>query len=229
MITFIHPDLRLCDLVLIDPSLIPVINRFGIKLGLGDKSIAQLCEQYKLDSTFFTAILNTYIHKDYIPSDKFNTEYASQIIDYLRKTNASYERFLLPNIERHLNSFIERSDPSNANLLLLQKFFNLFKKELMERIADDNNIAFPKLKELSSLSKAPSVALDCPSQQDDSLAEKLADIKRIMIMHINGDYDENLCYAVLVAICNLEKDINNHNRIRNKILIPFTEALNSVQ
>ena len=27
------------------PSLIPVINRFGIRLGLGDKSVKAICEE----------------------------------------------------------------------------------------------------------------------------------------------------------------------------------------
>lgn len=35
----VHADMQLCEIILKEPSLIPVINRFGIKLGVGDKSI----------------------------------------------------------------------------------------------------------------------------------------------------------------------------------------------
>ena len=34
------------------PSLIPVINRLGIRLGLKDKSIREVCEEHQLDSDF---------------------------------------------------------------------------------------------------------------------------------------------------------------------------------
>ena len=229
MTPFIRTEMRLADVILQDPSIIPVINRFGIKLGLGDKSIATICEETDVDNTFFVAILNTYIHSNYLPVEQFSTAYASEVIAYLRKTNSSYERFLLPNIERHLNSFIERSDPANANLKLLKQFFNLFKAELLQRIEKDNDFTFPHLIELSHNSKAMSVSLDSAYNEEDSIAEKLTDIKRIMVIHLNGAYDENLCFAVLTAICNLEKDIHQHNRIRNKILFPFTQALHNLQ
>ncbi|MEG0948507.1 MAG: helix-turn-helix transcriptional regulator [Bacteroidales bacterium] len=223
---FIHAEMKLSDVIFHDPNLIPVINRFGIHLGLGDKTIQGICEEKKLDTDFFVAILNTFIHASYFPENKFRSFCATQIIDYLTKTNRSYERFLLPNIERHLNSFIERSDPENGNLQVLRKFFTLFKQELMARIEKDNQQVFPALRNLSERFKSEELYLNAKVEETDVLEEKLCDIKRIMIKHLSGEYDENLCYAVLIAICNLEKDINQHNRIRNKILFPLTEALN---
>lgn len=62
-------------------------------------------------------------------------------------------------------------------------------------------------------------------EENESMEEKLRDIKNLIIIHLNGEYDQNLCYAVLVSICNLEKDIHQNNRIRNRILMPLVEAL----
>ncbi|MEG1586673.1 MAG: hemerythrin domain-containing protein [Bacteroidales bacterium] len=223
---FIHADMKLSDVIFHDTSLIPVINRFGIHLGLGDKTIQGICEEKKLDTDFFVAILNTFIHANYLPENKFRSFCANQIVDYLTKTNLSYERFLLPNIERHLNSFIERSDPENGNLQVLRKFFTLFKQELITRIEKDNKQVFPVLRNLSKRFNSEELYLNVKEEESDVLEEKLRDMKSIMIKHLTGEYDENLCYAVLIAICNLEKDINQHNRIRNKILFPLAEALN---
>lgn len=223
---FIHAEMKLSDVIFHDPSLIPVINRFGIHLGLGDKTIQGICEEKGLDTNFFVAILNTFIHANYFPENKFRSFCANQIVDYLTKTNLSYERFLLPNIERHLNSFIERSDPENGNLQVLRKFFALFKQELTARIEKDNKQIFPVLRNLSQRFNSEELYLNAQEAESDVLEEKLRDMKSIMIKHLSGEYDENLCYAVLIAICNLEKDINQHNRIRNKILFPLAEALN---
>ena len=44
-----------------------------------------------------------------------------------------------------------------------------------------------------------------------------------MIKHLTGVYDENLCYAVLFAIDALGRDIRQHNRIRNRILLPMVD------
>lgn len=35
----VYADMKLCDIILHEPTLIPVLNRFGITLGIGDKSI----------------------------------------------------------------------------------------------------------------------------------------------------------------------------------------------
>lgn len=41
----INAETKLCDVILHEPSVIPVINRFGIILGVGDKSIRTVCEE----------------------------------------------------------------------------------------------------------------------------------------------------------------------------------------
>ncbi|MDO4757474.1 MAG: helix-turn-helix transcriptional regulator, partial [Parabacteroides sp.] len=104
-------------------SLIPVINRFGIHLGLGDKSVQEICEKYQLDCDFFLTVINTFLNEEYFPEKKLQTFHASQIIDYLTKTNQYYLRYQLPNIERHLQLFIKQSLPGNNSLALIGKFF----------------------------------------------------------------------------------------------------------
>ena len=95
------------------PSLIPVINRFGIRLGLGDKSVKAICEEYRLDTDFLLTVINTFLNEEYFPEKKLQTFHTSQIIDYLTKTNQYYQRYQIPNIERHLGSFISMSTPGN--------------------------------------------------------------------------------------------------------------------
>ena len=55
----INAEMKLSEVIINVPNLIPVINRFGIKLGLGDKNIRCFCEEKKLDPDFFISILNS--------------------------------------------------------------------------------------------------------------------------------------------------------------------------
>ena len=41
----VYPNMQMSEVVEEHPSLIPVINRFGIRLGLGDKSVKAICEE----------------------------------------------------------------------------------------------------------------------------------------------------------------------------------------
>ena len=227
-------ETKLCEPRLGEPTLVPVSNRVGIYLGTGDKSIRTVCEGKGLDCHFFLTILNTFIDEAYFPEKRLQSFCAAQIVDYLTKTNLYYQRFQLPNIERHMNSLIEKSDTDNNNLEWIRKFFIEFKKELLARIEHDHTVWFPEImghyKRLSQQGKVDDLHLKhrC-DEQEEIIEEKLNDLKNLFILHLSGSYDVNLCYAVIFALYSLEKDIRQHNRIRNRILQPMSEAMKQIQ
>lgn len=218
------------------PSLIPVINRFGIRLGLGDKSVKEVCEAYKIDTDFLLVVINTFLNEEYFPEKKLQTFHTSQIIDYLSKTYSDYERHQLPNIERHLGSLIAMSEAAgNKSLALIGKFFASFKTKLADRIAEDKNVWFPYCLNLSEKlgklqdGQKETFMLSLPEEQvDNSLEALLTDLKSLMIKHISGEYNENLYYAVIFAIRSLEKDIRQQDRIRYRILSPMVSAMEKI-
>lgn len=225
----VYANMQMSEVVEEHPSLIPVINRFGIRLGLGDKSVKAICEEYQLDTDFLLTVINTFLNEEYFPEKKLQTFHTSQIIDYLKKTNEYYLRYQLPNIERHLGLFISKSTPENNTLNLLGKFFPSFKDELTSRIEKDEKEWFPyclslsdKLKDYHPIEVSHAGA---GQRTDDPIEALLADLKSIMVKHLSGEYNENLCYAVIFAISSLEKDIKQHNRIRYRILTPMVSAM----
>ena len=228
----VYPTMKLSEVVEEHTSLIPVINRFGIRLGLGDKSVNQICEEYGIDPDFFLIVINTFLNEEYFPEKKLQMFHTSQIIDYLTKTNSYYARYQLPNIERHLSSFISMSSPDNGSLNLIGKFFSSFKEELTARIENDGKVWFPYCLELSNKLHASQTAEELKELQlctikreEDRIEALLYDLKSILIKHISGEYNENLCYAVIFSIGSLEKDIKQHNRIRYRILAPMAMAM----
>ena len=204
----VYPNMHLSEVVEEHPSLIPVINRFGIRLGLGDKSVKMICDEHQLDTDFLLTVINTFLNEEYFPEKKLQTFHASQIIDYLTKTNQYYLRYQLPNIERHLTSFISMSTPGNNTLNAIGKFVNAFKEELTARIENDEKERFPYCLSLCEKLKGQCIAeqpdpLLQPSFEEhteDTIEALLADLKSIMVKHLSGDYNENLCYAVIFAI-----------------------------
>ena len=61
----IDKDKKLSDVILEDPSIVTVLNRFNIFLGVGDKTIRQMCNEKKLNTDFFLIILNTFSNEEY--------------------------------------------------------------------------------------------------------------------------------------------------------------------
>lgn len=221
----VTPDTKLCEVIVDEPSVVPVINRFDIVLGVGDRTIKSICKEKGIDTSFFITILNAFIHESFFLENVTGAFNAGDVVDYLRKTNNSYLRNQLPNIERHFAALISRSD-SNNNLPLLFNFYRKVKTEIERRIDSDNQW-FDAIISAEQSNSEVSVAGNAVQAESDSIEDKLSDLINMFVIHLRGDYDRNLCHAVLFAVISLEKDIRQNNRIRNRVLRPLVDALNS--
>lgn len=221
----VTPDHKLCEVIVDEPSVVPVINRFDIVLGVGDRTIKSICKEKGIDTSFFITILNAFIHESFFLENVTGAFNAGDVVDYLRKTNNSYLRNQLPNIERHFAALISRSD-SNNNLPLLFNFYREVKTEIERRIDSDNQW-FDAIISAEQSNSEVSVAGNAIQAESDSIEDKLSDLINMFVIHLRGDYDRNLCHAVLFAVISLEKDIRQNNRIRNRVLRPLVDALNS--
>lgn len=128
---------------------------------------------------------------------------AGDVVDYLRKTNNSYLRNQLPNIERHFAALISRSN-SNNNLPLLFNFYREVKTEIERRIDSDNQW-FDAIISAEQSNSEVSVAGNAVQAESDSIEDKLSDLINMFVIHLRGDYDRNLCHAVLFAVISLER------------------------
>ncbi len=221
----VTPDTKLCEVIVDEPSVVPVINRFDIVLGVGDRTIKSICKEKGIDTSFFITILNAFINESFFLENVTGAFNAGDVVDYLRKTNNSYLRNQLPNIERHFAALISRSD-SNNNLPLLFNFYREVKTEIERRIDSDNQW-FDAIISAEQSNSEVSVAGNAIQAESDSIEDKLSDLINMFVIHLRGDYDRNLCHAVLFAVISLEKDIRQNNRIRNRVLRPLVDALNS--
>ena len=221
----VTPDTKLCEVIVDEPSVVPVINRFDIVLGVGDRTIKSICKEKGIDTSFFITILNAFIHESFFLENLTGAFNAGDVVDYLRKTNNSYLRNQLPNIERHFAALISRSD-SNNNLPLLFNFYREVKTEIERRIDSDNQW-FDAIISAEQSNSEVSVAGNAIQAESDTIEDKLSDLINMFVIHLRGDYDRNLCHAVLFAVISLEKDICQNNRIRNRVLRPLVDALNS--
>jgi regulator of cell morphogenesis and NO signaling len=220
---------KLSDVVFYDPSVITLLNRFGIFLGVGDNTIGQACANVNKDVDFFLAILNTYLFEDYFPESELKSFSIEKIVDYLSKTDQYYVEFQLPNIERHFNSLVihNNAHSSSNNLPLLRKFFEEMSRELMGGIEFDRSTLFPSLLKDAKVKTAQLLNNDFFKKYAVSkdVEEKISDLLSFFVIHLNGIADQNLCRAVVVALFTMQKDIKQNNRIRERILLPLLEDL----
>lgn len=182
--------------------LIPIINRFGVHLGVGDKTIDTICKEHNLDVNFLLVVLNTYLDKKYCCENDVNDFELEQVATYFQQTNHSYLHHLVPNVEKHLHALMSLSNPDDEELMMLQKTFSHFKKQITHHIE----------KEFQGVAPYP--------------YELLYDLKSNLIRHVSDKYNSNLYYAVVFSIASLETDIIVHNRLKESVLIPLLKTQN---
>jgi regulator of cell morphogenesis and NO signaling len=220
---------KLADIIHHDHQLLPVLNRFGIRLGFGDSGIDEICRIHSINAEFLIEILNTYHDPDYFPRERFLDFPLPLIVEYLKKTHQYYYTFYIPEIEKQLNELIA-SAPGENKLSLLTRFYLKFKQELHEHLQYEDKFTFPYVLNLHELFEQGGPITDPAALPVKSIIEfeethsdvdsKLLDLKNIIIKYLQADYDDNKCNTLLTTLYNFEDDLRDHSRIEDKIMVP---------
>ena len=128
---------------------------------------------------------------------------------------------MLPKLEKLLHKLIE-SDSSDSNqLIVIEQFYFKYKSELLLHIKEEEEKVFPLVEKMVN-NKTYDAGFNIHSYEKEhsDVDSKINDLKNLIIKYIEPTYDENICYEFLVTLFRFEKDINDHARIEDNILIP---------
>jgi regulator of cell morphogenesis and NO signaling len=207
-------------------NLLPILNRFGIRLGFKDKKVETACIEKNINPNFLLAIINTYNNPNYFPEDELLCFSPLEIIDYLKKTHQHYIHYVLPKLDVLLSRLIESSISETKELQMVNSFYRKYKKELLQHIDDEENRVFPYIERLvKNKSLNENYSILSFEEEHTNVDEKLNDLKNLIIKYLTPDYDENICNEFLMTLFRFEKDINDHARIEDVILLLQASAL----
>jgi regulator of cell morphogenesis and NO signaling len=218
---------KMAYLILANHHLLPVFHRFGFRLGFGNKTVEQLCNEHEVTSDFFLAIVNTFQNKNYFPEKKLLSFSPLLIIEYLKNTHRYYIHYSLPKIERLLHNLLLSSKKQDNEMKTIETFYLDYKKKLLTHIEDEEEKVFPYIEKLvTAPQKLENKHIHLSFEEDhENVDLEIDDLKNLIIKYINKDYDELLCNELIAEICRFEKDILDHARIEDAILIQQVKQL----
>ena len=116
---------RMCDLVCDRYPVLQVMSRFGIALGFGDKTIAEVCGENRVDTATFLAVVNLVLD---FGGDADAGVSVRALTDYLHNSHGYFLDFRLPAIRRKL---IEAVDCSLSDVsFAIMRFFDEYVAEV---------------------------------------------------------------------------------------------------
>jgi regulator of cell morphogenesis and NO signaling len=224
--------MKMAEVIHLNYQLLPIISRFGIDLGFGDKTIEQVCRESALNVDFFLEIVNSYHNKDYFPQKHLQGFSLKLITEYLQKSHEYYLHNKIPQIEELLHRFSESDQGSHLKVFqLIDQFFNEYRKELIDHIRHEEEKVYPYVLMIETAFQAKSstpalvnrirdYSIDHFEHEHNNVEDKLFDLKNILIKYLPFPFDTQLCHAILIELFRLESDLNDHTRIEDKVLVP---------
>jgi regulator of cell morphogenesis and NO signaling len=223
-------DLRMADIIHINQRLLLVIERFGISLGFGDKSITEVCAKHQLNTSFVLLVLNVFNDHTFSVKELLIKEYIPGLIDYLKNGHRYFLIDKLPYINELIDRFIEKGE--NPDSRLLRVFFKEYMNEVIEHMNLEERTVFPYIMALFGKLNGQEVSEEFLSYRIDdfidshsNIEEKLDDLKQLLIKHFPPTKDRFYRNQILFELFDLEYDLNDHNGLEERILTPLVRIL----
>ncbi len=224
MINIFSENMKMADLVLGNSKLLLMFPRFGMDLGFGDRSIAEVCAMNNVSPRFFLMICNVYCNDDYTPSpEDIASVDLKALVNYLLESHKYYLNERLPHIEEHLNHIINACIPKYGNML--RRFFDEYKNEVVDHFVYEENKVFPYLQQLVNQNVKTDYKIRVFHENHTNIEDKLSDLMNILVKYLPADVFPKERIEIALDINELSADLMSHALIEERVLIPFVESL----
>jgi regulator of cell morphogenesis and NO signaling len=214
----------MCDLICDEPALLQMMCRFGIPLGVGDKTVGEVCVENQVDTTTFLAVAN------YIKQGRDTVEYfidkvsVQALIIYLSQAHAFFLNFQLPNIRRKLLEAVDCSRENEVAYLIL-RFYDEYMAEVRRHMQHENNRIFTYVNNLLQGVRTPDFQISEFARSHVGIDTKLQELKNIVIKYYTRTEGREMLAEVLFDIFNCEADLHTHCAVEDDLFVPAVQRL----
>lgn len=197
---------KICELMSREEDAIQIISRFGLEMGVGEQTIAEVCEAHDVHTPTFLAIVNHKVfHQRVVPADID----IPTLQRYLHNAHTYFLEFRLPRLRRALIEAIIPADPTTKIPGLILRCYDEFVDEIRTHIEHENAGLF-----------------DEHEHDDQRITDKLTEIKNLIIKYYPSPITDNpspITYQLINVMSDLwhtEQDFADHCAIEDDILRP---------
>lgn len=197
---------KICELMSHEEDAIQIISRFGLEMGVGEQTIAEVCESHSVHTPTFLAIVNYKVFHQRVVSADIDIPTLQR---YLHNAHTYFLDFRLPRLRRALIEAIIPADPTTKIPGLILRCYDEFVDEIRTHIEHENAGMF-----------------DEHEHDDQRITDKLTEIKNLIIKYYPSPVTDNpspITYQLINVMSDLwhtEHDFADHCAIEDNILRP---------
>ncbi len=200
--------------------LLQVMSRFGIPLGLGDRSIGEVCAESGVDAPTFLAVANLMLHQNNrayrIDFEGLSLE---DLMKYIRSSHIFYLNFRLPNIRKKLIEALGKSDMAT----LIIRYFDDYVDHIKEHLRYEEERLFPYINKLIG-GEEDEFSIDLFSEKHDHIDEPLTEFKNVIIKYYSGQSSYEIM-SVIHDLLSCAADLLSHNLVEDRLLVPMIRKM----
>lgn len=209
---------KMSDLICDNYNLLQVISRFGLPLGVGDRTVEEVCSLNNIDYKTFLAIVN-FIDGDCLHVDLGQNRLSVvSLMSYLENAHSYFLDFCFPAIREKLVNAIDCTEDNIASLIL--KFYDGYVNEVRKHMDYENRVVFKYVGSLLKGEKTDNFSIAVYSKKHTQIETKLTELKNIIIKYYPAKSSNNLLNAVLFDVFSCEKDLESHCRVEDYLFVP---------
>lgn len=205
-------------------ALIPVMGRFGVSLGFGDKTVRDVCRAHNVDEKTFIQVINFVSGRGY----NYKSISLASLINYLKHAHEYYLDFTLPNIRRKLIGAIDCSGANDIAILIL-RFYDEYVAEVRKHMDYEDKFVFTYVDRLLKGFLDRNYTISAFTGKHATIGYKLNELKDMIIRYCPQKPRENannyLLNEVLSDIIICEKDLSMHCRFEDKLFVPAVKLI----
>lgn len=215
-----QPTDKMAELIGQDYNLLQVMSRFSIPLGVGEKSVDEVCRENGVDTDTFLAVLNfvgnNCDHRFIADPESLSLP---SLMSYLQEAHNYFLNYTFPTIRRELIEAISSSADDRFAVLII-KYFDNFVEEVREHLDYENATIFPHVDAL--LNGRPSLfeLSSFDTEHDESAGDKLNELKNIIIRYHHTPSPSHALHGVLSDIFNCNAELKAHGLVEEHLFIP---------
>ena len=217
---YFTPLSKLAEVLDRDPFLTDVMIRMGVGLGFGESTVGEAAQRAGLDGGTLCLICNVYAFEDYTPTPAELSEgRITDVVKYLRNSHRLYLSTELVWLEKSITKLI--APLSEKQKKVIWGFFREYQAELEKHFAFEEEEVLPYIEDLIFGRVTKGFTISDFADNHSNIEEKLEDLRNLVMKTLPQECDATVREQVLMFLYYLQRDLDCHTQVEDKILTPM--------